>query len=40
MVKTLEGDERIEEISRMLGGSSLTSVVNQHARELLEQAKK
>jgi DNA repair protein RecN (Recombination protein N) len=40
MVKTLEGEERIEEISRMLGGSSLTSVVNQHARELLEQAKK
>jgi DNA repair protein RecN (Recombination protein N) len=38
-VEVISGDARIEEISRMLGGSSLTSVVNQHARELLEQAK-
>ncbi len=34
-VRALEGDERVEEIARMLGGANLTSVVMRHARELL-----
>lgn len=34
-IRELRGDERVAEIARMLGGSSLTSVVVQHARELL-----
>jgi len=37
-VKVLEGEERVAEIARMLGGSSSTSVVEQHARELLAKA--
>jgi DNA repair protein RecN (Recombination protein N) len=40
LVGAVEGEARIAEISRMLGGDSLTSVVKQHARELLEQAEK
>ncbi len=39
-VSLLEGEERVAEISRMLGGDSLTSVVTQHARELIELARK
>lgn len=35
-VRELTGDERIEEIARMLGGSKMTSVVMQHASELLK----
>lgn len=37
-VKALDGEARVAEIARMLGGSSLTSVVDQHARELLKLA--
>ena len=39
-VKELAGEARVEEIARMLGGSSLTSVVGQHARELLAKAER
>ena len=38
-IRELEGEDRVTEIARMLGGTSLTSVVVQHARELLELAK-
>ena len=34
----LEGDERVEEIARMLGGRDLTTVTLRHARELLRSA--
>ena len=37
-IRELEGDDRVTEIARMLGGASLTSVVVQHARELLSLA--
>ncbi len=37
-IRALEGDDRVAEIARMLGGSSLTSVVDQHARELVSMA--
>ena len=37
-IRVLEGDDRVAEIARMLGGASLTSVVAQHARELLALA--
>jgi DNA repair protein RecN (Recombination protein N) len=33
----LEGEERVEEIARMLGGRDLTSVTMKHARELLKR---
>lgn len=33
----LEGEERVEEIARMLGGRDLTSVTMKHARELLRR---
>ena len=33
----LEGEERIQEIARMLGGETLTGITLQHARELLEK---
>ena len=35
---TLAGAARVKEIARMLGGEKLTSVVRQHAAELLELA--
>ena len=35
-IRELTGEERVAEIARMLGGVKLTSVVTQHARELLE----
>ncbi len=38
-IHLLDGEERVAEISRMLGGDSLTSVVTQHARELIDLAK-
>lgn len=38
MIQPLEGEARVAEIARMLGGTSLTSVVEQHARELLALA--
>lgn len=34
-IAPLEGDARVDEISRMLGGEKLTSVVREHARQLL-----
>lgn len=37
-VRILEGDDRVNEIARMLGGASLTSVVERHARELIAMA--
>ena len=37
-IQPLEGEARVAEIARMLGGTSLTSVVEQHARELLSRA--
>ena len=39
-VRVMEGDERVDEIARMLGGASLTSVVERHARELIAMAAK
>ncbi len=39
-IRELEGEDRVTEIARMLGGASLTSVVVQHARELLALASK
>lgn len=35
-VKQVEGEARVREIARMLGGEKLTSVVKRHAEELLE----
>jgi len=37
-VQVLEGEARVAEIARMLGGASLTSVTERHARELLALA--
>ena len=37
-IQEIEGEERVAEIARMLGGAHLTSVAEQHARELLELA--
>ena len=39
-VQALEGEARVAEIARMLGGASLTSVVDRHARELLAMARR
>lgn len=38
-VKVVEGERRVAEIARMLGGEKLTSVVKKHAEELLELAR-
>ena len=38
-VTVLEGDERVDEIARMLGGENATSVVLRHAQELLDAAR-
>ncbi len=35
-VKTLSKEERVDEISRMLGGTEITKVVKMHAREMIE----
>lgn len=37
-VQSLDDEERIEEVSRMLGGKGLTASISEHARELIEQA--
>ena len=37
-VRRIEGDERVSEIARMLGGGTKRSIVCEHARELLEGA--
>ena len=39
-IRVLEGEDRVAEIARMLGGASLTSVVAQHAKELLKIAER
>lgn len=37
-IALLEGDARVDEIARMLGGKGLTSVIESHARELIASA--
>jgi DNA repair protein RecN (Recombination protein N) len=37
-IDLLEGDARVDEIARMLGGKGLTSVIESHARELIASA--
>lgn len=37
-VKSLNGSERIDEISRMLGGAVITETARRHAREMLESS--
>lgn len=37
-VRPLEGDERVEEVARMLGGRRPTSIAREHAAELLARA--
>lgn len=37
-ITLLEGNARVDEIARMLGGKGLTSVIESHARELLASA--
>jgi DNA repair protein RecN (Recombination protein N) len=39
-VKELEGDERVEDLARMLGGTEITETTRKHARELIEAAMK
>jgi DNA repair protein RecN (Recombination protein N) len=34
-VAALDGDERVAEIARMLGGPSTTAAAREHARDLL-----
>ena len=36
-VRVLGPEERVEEIARMLGGSEITSVVKEHARQMIEK---
>ena len=36
--RILDHEERVDEIARMLGGKGLTSVIENHAREMLESA--
>jgi len=36
-IKEIKGDDRVEEIARMLGGRDLTSVTLKHAREMLKK---
>ena len=38
-IAAVDGDERVREIARMLGGEKSTSVVKRHAEELLEMAR-
>jgi DNA repair ATPase RecN len=37
-VKALNDPERIQEISRMLGGETITQTAREHAQEMLEFA--
>ena len=39
-IQEIEGEARVAEIARMLGGAHLTSVAEQHGRELLELARR
>jgi len=34
-VAPLAGDERVEEVARMLGGATITAAAREHARDLL-----
>ena len=36
-VRRLDGEGRVEELSRMLGGSAVTAKTRAHAKELLDQ---
>jgi DNA repair protein RecN (Recombination protein N) len=36
-IRPVEGEARVEEIARMLGGRDLTSVTLKHAREMLRK---
>jgi DNA repair protein RecN (Recombination protein N) len=38
-MQELSGEERVEEIARMLGGARISAKTRAHAREMLEQAK-
>jgi len=38
-VRVLSGEERIEELARMLGGAEVTAITRNHAKEMLFQAK-
>ena len=35
-ISQVEGEDRVSEIARMLGGEKLTTVVRKHAQELLQ----
>jgi DNA repair protein RecN (Recombination protein N) len=37
LVEPLEGEARVEEVARMLGGETITATARQHAREMLKQ---
>ncbi len=39
-VRKLDYDERVNELSRLLGGVDLTDTTKLHAREMLEMSKK
>jgi len=34
-VSRLSGDQRVEEVARMLGGRTITDVARRHAREMM-----
>ena len=38
-INPVEGDDRVDELARMLGGADLTSVTLAHARELLQKSR-
>jgi DNA repair protein RecN (Recombination protein N) len=38
IVEPLEGEARVEEVARMLGGEKITDTARQHAREMLKQS--
>ena len=37
-IRKLDGEERIDEIARMLGGINITAQTREHAREMIERA--
>ena len=39
-IQDVSGDNRVEEVARMLGGKELTSVTTRHAREMMGQKKR
>ncbi|HDU1197453.1 TPA: hypothetical protein REV09_002920, partial [Listeria monocytogenes] len=39
-VTVLKGEEKVEEISRMIAGIEVTELTKQHAKEMIEQAEK